>query len=57
MERDRAGRLQEQERNMNWKPFPIYWKPSVRLFQITREFLNDFKMFMVGDVGLEPTTR
>ena len=57
MERDRAGRFQEQERNMNWKPFPICWKPSDRAFRITRELFNDFKRIMVGDVGLEPTTR
>ncbi len=29
LERDRAGRFQEQERNVNWKPFPISWKPAV----------------------------
>ena len=57
MERDRAGCFQEQERNVNWKPLPKCWKPVVRNCQHDHIKPNNIKRFLVGDVGLEPTTR
>jgi hypothetical protein len=42
---------------MNWKPFPICWKPVIREFRTADKSMNHFKEIMVGDVGLEPTTR
>jgi len=57
MERDRAGCFQEQDRNVNWKPLPKCWKPVVRNCQHNHIKPNNIKRFLVGDVGLEPTTR
>lgn len=42
---------------MNWKQFPICWKLDSRKRLRHFRLCNDFKKFLVGDVGLEPTTR